>query len=95
VQRGYALSQLRIAWLAVAAQFLALVRILSEIFRIRHFEPARYTLPGIEPFIGTALFTSCCVAVTVGLCAIGRLRSAIAIATVNILVLLVYKVAFM
>ena len=95
MQRGYALSQLRIAWLAVAAQFLALVRILSEIFRIRQFEPARYTLPAIEPFVGTALFTSCCVAVSVALCATGRLRSAISIAALNILALLVYKVAVM
>src|SRR5215813_10985618 len=95
VRRGHTVSRPQVAWLAVAAQFLALIRILSEIFRIKQFEPARYTLTTIEPFVGSALFTSCCAAVSVGLCATGRLRSAIFIAALNILTLLVYKVAFM
>jgi hypothetical protein len=89
------LSRSQVAWVAVAAQFLALIRILSEIFRIKQFEPARYTLATIEPFVGSALFTSGCVAISVGLCAIGRPRSAIVIAALNIVTLLVYKVAFM
>jgi hypothetical protein len=89
------LSRSQVSWLAVAAQFLALIRILSEIFRIKQFEPARYTLPAIEPYVATALFTSCCVAVSVGLCVMGRSRAATSIAAFNILALLVYKFAYM
>jgi hypothetical protein len=95
VQRGHTVFRPQIAWLAVAAQFLALIRILGEIFRIKQFEPARYTLPTIEPFVASALFTSCCVALSVGLCTLGYPRSAVVIAAFNILALLVYKVAFM
>jgi hypothetical protein len=74
---------------------LALIRILSEIFRIKQFEPARYTLTAIEPFVGAALLTSCCVAVSVGLCAIRRPCGAMFVAALNIVALLVYKIAFM
>jgi len=95
VRNGQTVPRPQIVWLAVAAQFLALIRILGEIFRIKHFEHARYTLAAIEPFVGSALFTSCCVAVSVGLCTAGWLRSAIVIAAFNVLALLVYKVAFM
>jgi hypothetical protein len=95
LRAGGAPSRSQLAWLAAAAQFLALIRILGEIFRIKHFEPARYTLTAIEPFVGAALFTSCCVAVSVGLCAIGRPRGAMFVAAFNIAALLVYKTAFM
>lgn len=88
-------SRSQLAWLAAAVQFLALIRILSEIFRIKQFEPARYTLAAIEPFVGTALFTSCCLAVSVGLCAIGRPRGAMFVAAFNIVALLVYRIVFM
>jgi hypothetical protein len=74
---------------------LALIRILGEVFRIKHFEPARYTLTAIEPFVGAALFTSCCVAANVGLCASGRPRGAMFVAALNIVALLVYRIAFM
>jgi hypothetical protein len=79
----------------ITAQFLALVRILSEVFRIKYFDVARYTLVGLEPFIGAALLTAVLVALTVVTFALGRERIALTIAVFNIVALFVYKVAFM
>jgi hypothetical protein len=83
------------ATLAVVAQFLALIRILSEPFRIRHFAPDAYTLGTIEPFIGAALFTSVLLAASVSASALGRRRIALGTALVNVAMLFVDKVAFM
>ena len=85
----------RSAVVGITAQFLALVRILSEVFRIKYFDVARYTLAGLEPFIGAALFTALLVAVAVATFALGRERVALTIAAFNIVTLFVYKVAFM
>lgn len=85
----------RVAAFGLAAQFLALVRTLGEVFRIRQFSPERYTLATIEPFIGAALFTAVLVAVSVGAFSVGRYRTAVAIAAVNVVALIVYKVVFM
>jgi hypothetical protein len=85
----------RSAVVGITAQFFALVRILSEVFRIKYFDVARYTLRELEPFIGTALFTAVLVALAVATLALGRDRIALTIAIVNIVTLFVYKVAFM
>jgi hypothetical protein len=79
----------------IAAQFLALVRTLGEVFRLKYFDVARYTVAGIEPFVGAALFTAVLIAVAVMMFAIGRLRAALTIAIFNILALFAYKVVFM
>ena len=55
----------RSAVVSITAQFLALVRILSEVFRVKYFDVARYTLVGLEPFIGAALCTAVLVALAV------------------------------
>jgi hypothetical protein len=88
-------SSRRSAVVGITAQFLALVRILSEVFRIKYFDAARYTLVALEPFIGAALFTAVLVAVAVAILALGRERVALTIAVFNIVTLFVYKVAFM
>jgi hypothetical protein len=85
----------RLAAAAIAAQLLALVRTLSEVFRIKHFAPDQYTLVHIEPFVGAALFTSVFVAVAIVPFAVGRYRTALTLAVVNIVALFVYKVIFM
>ena len=81
--------------MGITAQFLALVRILSEVFRIKYFDVARYTLAGLEPFIGATLLTAVLVALAVATFALGRERIALTIAVFNIVALFVYKVAFM
>jgi hypothetical protein len=85
----------RSAVVGITAQFLALVRILSEVFRIKYLDTARYALVALEPFIGAALFTAVLVALAVATFAIGRVRVALTIAVFNIVALFVYKVAFM
>jgi hypothetical protein len=85
----------RFAVVGITAQFLALVRILSEVFRLKFFDVAHYTLLGLEPFIGAALFTAVLVALAVAMYALGRVRVALMIAVVNIVVLFMYRVAFM
>jgi hypothetical protein len=79
----------------IAAQLLALIRTLSEFFRVKYFAPDRYALPGMEQFIGAALFTAVFVAVAVAAFALGRYRTALMIAVANVVTLFVYKVAFM
>ena len=83
------------AVLAIVAQFLALIRILSEVFRLKYYDVARYTIAEIEPFVGAALFTAVLVAVAVATFALGRVRGALAIAVFNVMALFVYKVVFM
>jgi hypothetical protein len=85
----------RSAVASITAQFLALVRILSEVFRVKYFDAARYTLVGLEPFIGAAMFTAVLVALAVATFALRRERVALTIGVVNIAGLFVYKVAFM
>jgi hypothetical protein len=85
----------RSAVVGITAQFFALVRILSEVFRIKYFDVARHTLVGLEPFIGAALFSAVLVALAVATFALGRERVALTIAVFNIVALFVYKVAFM
>jgi hypothetical protein len=79
----------------ITAQFLALIRTLSEVFRVKHFLPQEYTLRTTDVFVAAALFTAVLVAAAVATFAFGRHRIALAIAIVNIVGLLVYKVAFM
>jgi hypothetical protein len=85
----------RSAVVGITAQFLALIRILSEMFRIKYFDVTRYTLAGLEPFIGAALFTAVLVALAVATLALGRERVALTIAAFNIVALFVYKLVFM
>jgi hypothetical protein len=76
----------------ITAQFLALLRTLGEVFRLKYFDVARYTVAGIEPFV---VVTAVLVAVAVTMFAIGRIQSALTIAVVNIVALFIYKVVFM
>ena len=55
----------------------------------------QYTLAGMEPFIGAALFTAVFVAVAVAVFALGRYRTTLMIAVANIVTLFVYKLGFM
>jgi hypothetical protein len=86
--RGFAVA-------GITAQFLALVRTLGEVFRLKYFDVARYTLVGLEPLVGAALFTAVLAAVAVAAFALGRIRVALTIAAINIVSLFVYRVVFM
>ena len=85
----------RFAGVGIAAQFAALVRTLSEVFRIKYFDPDHNSLAGMEPFVGAALVTAVLLAVAVAAFAIGRYRASLVIAFSNISALFVYKVLLM
>lgn len=85
----------RVATIAIAAQFLALVRTLGEVFRLKYYVPEQYTLDVVEPFVGASLFTAVLVAGAVAAFATGRYRAATTIALMDIVGLFVYRVAFM
>jgi len=85
----------RVALGAVYVQFAALVRTLAEVFRLKHFDQARYTLAVLEPFVGAALFTSVLLAASVAAFAAGRPRLVLAVAITNVVALLVYRFVFM
>ena len=91
----YAWSVKRGAAIGITAQFSALIRILAEVFRIKYFDPDRYTLAVLEPFMGAALFTGVLVGVGVVAFAMARYRIALTIAVVNVGALLVYKLVAM
>jgi hypothetical protein len=91
----YPWSVKRSAATGVTAQFLALIRILSEVFRIKYFDADRYTLTALEPFVGAALFTAVLVGVAVAVFALGRYRIALTVAAVNVGALFVYKLVAM
>jgi hypothetical protein len=84
-----------VAGAGITVQFLALVRTLSEVFRLKYFDADRYTVAALEPFATAALFTTVLVAIAVGMFALGRPRAALTIASANIVALFIYKVAFM
>lgn len=91
--RGWSVKQT--AAVGITAQFLALIRILAEVFRIKYFDADRYTLAVLEPFIGAALFTAVLVGVGVVAFAMARYRIALTTALVNVGALIVYTLVAM
>lgn len=85
----------RFATIAIAAQWLALVRTLSEVFRLKYYAPDEYTIEVVEPFVGASLFTAVLVAGAVVAFRAGRYRTASTIAVMDIAGLLVYRIVFM
>lgn len=91
--RGWSVQ--RSAATGITAQFLALIRILGEVFRIKCVDPDRYTVAVLEPFVGAALLTAFLVAVGVVAFALGRYRTALTIAAADVGALFVYKVVML
>jgi hypothetical protein len=86
-----------IVWarLGITGQFLALVRCLGEYFRLKQTQGPAFARAAVEPFLTGALITAlfCWVAVT--LYFFGRYRAALAVACVNVAVLVAYKILVM
>jgi hypothetical protein len=79
----------RVAFAAVCIQFLALMRTLGEIVRLR----STITLNGAMPYIGAALFTSAMAWIAVGLLFSGRMRATTFVAAATVAGLVVIKAA--
>lgn len=85
----------RLAKAGIAVQFLALIRTLAEIFRIKHYSPEQFTLATVEDFVGGALIAAALAAVSVSLFFWGRYRSSAVVSALTVVVLLLYKILLM
>jgi hypothetical protein len=83
----------RFAKLGIAVQFLALIRTLSEYFRLKHSYGPALSLATIDPYITGGLIAAACTAIAVGLYFSTRYRSAILVSVATVLALLIYKIS--
>ena len=83
----------RIAKVGIAVQFLALIRTLSEYFRLKHTYGPALSLAAIEPYITGSLIAAICTAIAVGLYFLARYRTAIFVSVATVLALLIYKIS--
>jgi hypothetical protein len=81
----------RLAQLGICVQFLALVRSLAEVFRLRHVQGPALDLATVVPYVGGALLAAVLTWVAVLCYFVRRDRAAIAVAVLTILALLVVK----
>ena len=84
----------RLAVGGITIQFLALVRTLSEVYRLRHVGRARgveVTLATVEPYVAGGLIAAVCCWVAVTLFILGRYTAVIATAGLTVVLLLAYK----
>ncbi len=85
------MTRRRWAYLGLGAQFLALVRILAEYFRLRHGLGPALTFRMVDPFIGGALLDAALLGASVGFALAGRYRVTVALAVVTVAALLVIR----
>jgi len=83
----------RIAKLGIAVQFLALIRTLSEYFRLKHSYGPALSLAAIEPYITGSLIAATCTAIAVGFYFLSRNRTAILVSVATVVALLIYKIS--
>ncbi len=83
----------RWAQLGITIQFLIIVRTLGEIFRLRHFHSAKFSLEVAMPYIGGAVIAACLCWLGVTLYFFHRYILSASLALVTILILMVYKIA--
>ena|SRR3712207_2833746 len=81
----------RWAQIAITLQFLALVRTLAEVYRLRHVAGVQMAFDQAEPFVAGGLIAAvfCWAAVT--LYFFRRYRACVAVAAVMVAVMLAYK----
>jgi hypothetical protein len=82
----------RLAQLGICVQFLALVRSLAEVFRLRYVQGAALGVATVVPYVGGALLAAMLTWVAVLCYFAGRDRAAIGVAGLTILALLVVKI---
>ena len=83
----------RLAQVGICVQFLALVRSLAEIFRLRHLEGPALNVPTVVPYVGGALLAAVLTWIAVLCYFAGRDRAAVGVAGLTILALLGVKIA--
>jgi hypothetical protein len=81
----------RLAQVGICVQFLALVRSLAEIFRLRHLEGPALNVPTVVPYVGGALLAAVLTWIAVLFYFAGRDRAAVGVAGLTIVALIVVK----
>lgn len=83
----------RWARIAITIQFLALVRTLAEVYRLRWMAGGRLSFDQAEPYVAGGLIAAvfCWAAVT--LCFLGRHRACVAVSLAMVAVMIAYKLA--
>jgi len=80
----------RLAQLGICVQFLALVRSLAEVFRLRHVQGPALDVATAVPYVGGALLAA--VLTWIAVLFAGRDRAAVGVAGLTIVALLVVKI---
>jgi hypothetical protein len=81
--------------IGIAVQFLALVRMLGEVYRLRWLRGPGVTLSDVQPFILGALVTAVLCGAAVALSFFGRWRAAAGVAVLNVVVLVGMKIVLL
>lgn len=85
----------RWAQAGITIQFLALVRILAEYFRLEHVHAGRLPLAVVDDYVAGALIAAVLCWLAVVLYFLRRHRAALAASASSVAVLLAYKLLFM
>jgi hypothetical protein len=85
------LTRERWAKIGITIQFLALVRILAEYFRLKYVQGPRFSLALAEPFITGALLDALLCWLAVTLFFFRRYGSSLVVAVATVIVLFLYK----
>ncbi|HEX8691073.1 MAG TPA: hypothetical protein VF746_01425 [Longimicrobium sp.] len=85
----------RWAQAGITIQFLALVRILAEYFRLKHVQGGRLPLAVVDDYVAGALIAAALCWLAVVLYFLRRHRGALAASVLSVAVLLAYKLLFM
>jgi hypothetical protein len=95
--RGYnsGVSRERWAQAGITVQFLIVMRTLGEIFRLRHFHGASFSVAAAMPYAGGALIAVCCCWAGVILYFFRRYTLSAWVALGTVVGLIVYKIAVM
>jgi hypothetical protein len=81
----------RVAQLGVVVQFAALIRCLGEYFRLKYFATASFSIAMVEPFILGALVSAALALVGILFYFAESYKTTIAIAVLNVGVLLILR----
>ena len=82
----------RWAKIGITIQFLALVRCLGEVYRLRRLHGGALVLDDVQPFIAGALVAAVLCWAAVTLYFFGRHRAAVAVSALTVLALVALKV---
>lgn len=83
------------AMIGIGVQFLALIRCLAEIWRLRYTEGPNFSLERALDFVNGGLMAAVFCLIAVLLFFFGKFKWAVAVAVLTVVCLFIYKMAFM